>query len=38
MNIGFVGAIVGSFFGIAGGLIGTFFSIKNAERAIERVS
>jgi hypothetical protein len=37
MNIGFVGAIIGSFFGIAGGLIGTCFSIKNTKGPLERV-
>ena len=37
MNIGSVGAIVGSLFGIVGGLIGTYFSIKNTKGPFERV-
>ena len=36
MNIGFVGAIIGSLIGIAGGWIGTYFSIKNTKGPLER--
>ena len=36
MDLGLVGAIVGSAVGVAGGVIGTYFSIKNTNGPKER--
>ncbi len=36
MNIGLIGAIVGSAVGVAGGLIGTYFSYRGANSPRER--
>ena len=36
MNIGIIGAMVGSIIGIAGGIVGTYFSIKNTSGPRER--
>jgi hypothetical protein len=36
MNIGLIGGVVGSLFGVAGGAIGTYFGIKQTDGPRER--